>query len=125
VTSATDTAADGAAARVCAYLNTSTDGRPTGMLDGYAPGHQLALAFEMTVPAAVCDVEACEQVFFLLNVGDDPAFGTPDPRALEYRLKGHRSFSVGDIVTIDDRAYACAGFGFTPIPMPSTVEGQR
>ncbi|MBN1172641.1 MAG: hypothetical protein JXA67_10755 [Micromonosporaceae bacterium] len=105
---------------VRAYLNTTQDanGLPLGMLDGYQPGHELTLVFETTAPATDDDLTVCEQVFRLLNVGDDPEFGTPDPRALEYRFKGHRSLSVGDVVDVDGRYYACARFGFTAIDTP-------
>ena len=53
-----------------------------------------------------------EQVFMLFNVGDDPAFGTPDPRAVAYRGQQLRSLSVGDVVALDDAFYACARLGW-------------
>ncbi|GGM24097.1 hypothetical protein ACFFX1_10180 [Dactylosporangium sucinum] len=108
--------------QVRAFLNMAKDalGRPLGMLDGYATGHALALAFETTVMRSPeGDLAICEQVFCTLNVGDDPEFGTPDARAVAYRAQGHRSLSVGDVVAIDQRFYACARFGFKPIDPPA------
>lgn len=110
---------------VRAYLNNASDARgiPLGMLFGYEPGHEVALAFEATLPASD-DLRICELIFDLLNIGHDPDFSTtdfrtPDARALAYRADGHRSLAVGDLVTIDNRAYAYARRGFTPAPMPS------
>ncbi|MBS2537096.1 hypothetical protein KGQ20_30500 [Catenulispora sp. NF23] len=53
--------------------------------------------------------DICDSVWALLNVGDDPQAGTPDPRAVNYRRRGHRSLSVGDVAAVGD-------FGFTRIP---------
>src|SRR4051812_34243483 len=94
---------------VRAYLNTteSPEGIPLGMLCGYEDGHDLTLAFDDTTTATVEDEAICEQVFRLLNVGDDPEFNAAiDPRATTYRAQGHRSLSVGDVVAIDDRWYS-------------------
>lgn len=60
------------------------------------------------------DLVACEEAFHLFNVGDDPTFGEPDPRALEYRSKWLRSLSVGDVVEIDGRRHRCASMGWEP-----------
>ncbi|SOJ57007.1 hypothetical protein MSIMFB_04485 [Mycobacterium simulans] len=47
-----------------------------------------------------------ETVFAQLNID------TPDqPWALKYRLAGHRSLSVGDVVVIGETAWACAPTG--------------
>ena len=51
-------------------------------------------------------------VVMLLNVKEDPAFGPPDPRAVDYRLCRNRSLSVGDIVAVDGRFYACEPSGW-------------
>jgi hypothetical protein len=105
---------------VRAYLNSTygPHGIPIGMLSGYEPGHELELAFEASVAAAP-DLAICEEIFRLLNVGDDPEFGLPDLRALAYRAQGHRSLSVGDLVTVENRAYACARVGFVAVALPS------
>jgi hypothetical protein len=64
-----------------------------------------------------------EQVFMLFNVGDDPAFGTPDPRAVAYRGQRLRSLSVGDVVALDDAFYACASLGWQHLDTaPDTIE---
>lgn len=106
--------------KVRAYLNNTCGphGIPIGMLSGYEPGHELELAFEATFAAAP-DLTICEEVFRLLNVGDDPEFGLPDLRALAYRARGYRSLSVGDLVTVEDRAYACARVGFIAVALPA------
>lgn len=99
-------------------------GRHVGMLDGYRAGHDLALVYEYTVPddksaRFLLDGRTyAEDAFHLFNVGDDPAYGTPDPRAVEYRAKRLRSLSVGDVVVVGERAYACAALGWDPIAGP-------
>ncbi|HEY0697395.1 MAG TPA: hypothetical protein VGD43_06255 [Micromonospora sp.] len=45
-------------------------------------------------------------VYRLFNVGHDPQFGTPDPRAVVYRERGNRSLSVGDVVALNE---VCSG----------------
>jgi hypothetical protein len=50
---------------------------------------------------------ALETVFEQLNI-DDP----DQPWALKYRLAGHRSLSVGDVVVIGETAWACAPSGW-------------
>lgn len=50
---------------------------------------------------------ALETVFEQLNI-DDPT----TEWALKYRLAGHRSLSVGDVVVIGETAWACANSGW-------------
>lgn len=103
------------------YLNTTTDvsGRPKGFLDGYQPGDFLERVLEYRLPVlpTVAGINAAlEQVFFDLNVGDDPAFApVPKEAVLKYREAGNRSLSVGDVVEILDRRYAVARTGFCPL----------
>lgn len=61
--------------------------------------------------------DICEEVFRLLNVGDDPTFNEsgPDPRAVQYRMRGNRSLSVGDVIQIGVRWFACASSGWVPL----------
>lgn len=98
---------------VTVYHNSQEDehGRHVGMLDGYLHGHVLVPVARYTEDC-ILDVHACELAFHLFNVGDDPTFGTPDERAIEYRRRGNRSLSKGDVVCIqedgDTRWYACA-----------------
>lgn len=50
---------------------------------------------------------ALETVFEQLNIDDPTA-----EWALKYRLAGHRSLSVGDVVVIGETAWACADRGW-------------
>lgn len=118
--------------QVRAYHNVERDrfGRPLGMLDGYqAARDRLVLVYEANWPvtkevrAGAAHLAVCEKLFTLLNVGDDPEFGEPDATAVEYRGRGNRSLSVGDVVSIDGRFYTCASIGFEPIDVdPIIVE---
>ena len=106
------------------YHNVARDaaGRPLGMLDGYAPDHPVALVAELHLPTTGDDLadvaSTLATVFHLFNVGDDPEFGTPDPRAVDYRLRGNRSLSVGDVVALGDQHFACARISWDPIDPP-------
>lgn len=110
-----------------AYHNVAQDesGRPLGMLDGYAPGHPVVLVFQAIAPEGVGDLAACENVFRLLNVGEDPEFGEPDPAAIAYRARGNRSLSVGDLVSVGDRFYQCGRFGWTQLDADPVVVDQQ
>ena len=69
-----------------------------------------AAGFTLTVSGqpSTEQVKAClETVFEQLNI-DDP----DQPWALKYRLAGHRSLSVGDVVVIGETAWACAPSGW-------------
>ena len=78
-------------------------GHATALLAGYREGDRL-------VPVAAYDVEAragapdllilAEDAYRLFNIGDNPAFGAPDQRAVRYRAACNRSLSVGDVVQI-------------------------
>lgn len=97
----------------------------------YEPGHQMTITFTTTVDADdTADETLCEQVFALLNIGDDPADvgrpEAPDPRALNYRARGNRSLSTGDAVAVTRAGqqtayYAVAMIGFMAIDPPSIV----
>ncbi|MDU0293754.1 hypothetical protein [Saccharothrix longispora] len=71
------------------------------------------------------DVDLVESAFQLCNVGDDPEFGQPDPRAVRYRHRGNRSLSIGDIVAVDGRFYACQRIGWRRIPQPRQLNERR
>ena len=106
---------------VVVYLTTTTDnaGRPLGIISGYQPAHILepALTYRMSVLPTIAGIAAAlEQVFFDLNVGDDPAFvATPKAAVLRYRACGHRSLSVGDVVEVLDKRYTVDRCGFRQI----------
>jgi hypothetical protein len=95
----------------------------------YRQGHRLALAYECE-QASVLMTQAPYQLFDLFNIGDDPRFGTPDPRALAYRARGNRSLSVGDVLALTDSAggwihFTVTATGFRTIhpPHPATLTG--
>lgn len=112
---------------VRAYHNIGADleGRPTGFLDGFAPGDPVVWVFaaELDGERFGSDLAACEEVYKLLNVGDDPDImgGRPDPRAVAYRQAGNRSLSIGDLVSVAGRFYACASVGFTRLTVDPVV----
>jgi hypothetical protein len=83
----------------------------------YLPGDHVVEVFQTTASSGT-PMQVCEDMFELLNVGDDPDFGTPDPRAVAYRARRNRSLSIGDVVAVDGTFYACAPSGFIPIAPP-------
>ena len=101
------------------YHNISADGagRHLAYLDGYQAGDPVVCVFSTEVDRQRLSsiTEVTEAMYRLLNIGDDPDFGTPDPRALDYRARGNRSLSVGDLVAIDGDFHACAATGFVPV----------
>lgn len=105
------------------YLNVTQDphGRLVAMITGFQPGNEIVRVASVTVQAK--DVtSACERVFHLLNVGEDPTFGEPDQQAIAYRARRNRSLSVGDVLIADGAAMAVADFGFQPVQVePSQV----
>ncbi|WP_194923165.1 hypothetical protein [Catenulispora pinisilvae] len=96
--------------------------------DAYAPGHRLHEVFTDTV-ADVDPYDICDDVWTLLNIGEDPTFGPPDPRAVDYRRRGHRSLSIGDVVAVGvgvgvgvgEQFFAVADGGFTRITERPTI----
>lgn len=76
---------------------------------------------EADVTVVTTDIAVAERAFRLFNVGDDPDFGLVDHRAREYRDRGNRSLSVGDIVAVDGRYYTCTASGWRPITPPPLV----
>lgn len=108
---------------VTVFHNVATDdlGRSLGW-GGWEPEHEMVEVFSYKVadggPLAVLG-----HAFWLLNVGDDPHAGGPDPTAVRYRAKRLRSLSVGDVLVLgptpsrpESVAYACARIGWTEIP---------
>ncbi|MFL0579644.1 hypothetical protein [Dietzia sp. 179-F 9C3 NHS] len=101
------------------YLNADPD--RMAMVDGYRTGHPLRHCFQLPLTAdeqAMSREQLAERMFHLFNVGDDPAYGTPDERAIAYRLACNRSLSVGDVVEIDGTFLAVASCGFDVIAPP-------
>ncbi|TXI56470.1 hypothetical protein [Mycolicibacterium mageritense] len=97
------------------YLNQAT-GSTLGF-NRYAPARlHAALQFDMPVPQDTRPTKtavqaALESIFEQLNI-DDPT----ENWALQYRLVGHRSLSVGDVVRIGETAWAVASRGWQPVP---------
>ena len=82
---------------------------------GYQAGHSVTEVFVYTTARTTAsddDTVLLAAAYDLLNVKEDPAFGPPDPRAVHYRLCRNRSLSVGDIVAVDGRFYACEPSGW-------------
>jgi hypothetical protein len=109
--------------RVTAWHNIATDnkGHLIGMLDGYTHGHPLVPVATWDAPEVSVPLVVLEEAYALLNIGDDPAFGVPDERAVAYRARGNRSLSIGDVVQAGTTWAAVAVTGFTPIPEPDYV----
>lgn len=59
----------------------------------YMPGDRAVQVFATPAPPGAEHLAICEALWRLLNIGDDPDFGTPDPRAVAYRQRGNRSLS--------------------------------
>lgn len=120
-------------------IATDIDGRPLGMHDGFKPHHAVTPVMMIDLSATIMTglpsgtpgdegdaLSAAEVIYALLNVGDDPSFGQPDPRALTYRARGNRSLSVGDVIqfTADGAVtewWAVAVVGFTHVPTPESL----
>jgi hypothetical protein len=89
---------------------------------GYKPGQPLMRVARYTVPTDEIDALTIAQAaFHTFNVGDDPEFGAPDPKAVEYRKRKNRSLSVGDVVQVDQTWLACASAGWSEIEAPAWV----
>ncbi|MFF0532848.1 hypothetical protein ACFYT3_31300 [Nocardia amikacinitolerans] len=99
---------------IAVFLNND----PRALLDGYSPGAQLVLAYRYTLPAATAGTDPLllERVFAAFN--DHPVHPSDQPHAEAWIAKRLRSLSVGDVVALDDRYYACASVGWTSIPAP-------
>lgn len=82
---------------------------------GYKYGDPLTVVAEYDVAAVEADIpNVLEDAFTIFNVGDDPAFtrGQPYELAVQYRKRGNRSLSVGDVIWLDTAAYAVDRIGF-------------
>jgi len=84
------------------FLNDSV-----GHFDGYHVSHVLRPVFATTTDHTN-DRDALNYAFEQFNVGE-----TDD--AVQYRKKGLRSLSVGDVVMVDHRPYSCDSCGWTRI----------
>ncbi len=91
---------------------------PDTLFSGYLPGARLILAYRYTLPAVTAgeDRMLLERVFAAFN--DQPVHPDDQLHADAWAAKRLRSLSVGDVVAIDDRYYACAPVGWMSIPAP-------
>lgn len=109
--------------RADAYHNNDTE-----FFEPYTPPQTLTRVFTRVwrTNAPIVPAMACEQIFELLNIGDDPAFGIPDPQAVSYRKRGNRSLSIGDVVSLTPAGaptfwYALTRRGWEPIAAAPTI----
>jgi hypothetical protein len=100
-----------------------------GRFRAYQPGDALDRVFDLTVTADSPEA-ACEVVFAVCNSAPGELFCAPRYAEVvtEYRAARLRSLSVGDVLIIrpadsdadSGRAFACAVFGFDPLPAVPT-----
>lgn len=95
----------------------------TAMAGGYTAEHAVVEVYAYDDTNVTSDTELCERAFELFNGGDDG--GSVDHRALEYRDRGNRSLSVGDVVAIDGRCHACMPIGWQPIAPPRQIQAAQ
>ncbi|MBF6339804.1 hypothetical protein IU450_28515 [Nocardia abscessus] len=102
------------AATISVFLN--VDG--PSMRRHYHRGAPLLAAYEYTVPAAKVwsDELMLERAFATFN--GHPQHLDDHAHADAWAAQRHRSLSVGDVVAIDNRYYACERFGWARIPSP-------
>jgi hypothetical protein len=94
--------------------------------DGLGTGQREVFAYTLPDPAVGTTVDhgaTLDHIFMLFNVGDDPAFGEPEPLAVAYRVCRLRSLSVGDVVALDETYFACASVGWRRLDVPPVVDG--
>ncbi|WP_370973915.1 hypothetical protein [Amycolatopsis sp. cg9] len=93
-------------------------------LRGYESGQTVTEVFTYTTrpQGDTHDHTLADEAFELFNIGDDPQFGTPDPRALDYRARRNRSLSIGDVLGIDGRFYSCDASGWRELPEAPPVK---
>ncbi|UVS80591.1 hypothetical protein [Actinokineospora sp. UTMC 2448] len=95
------------------YLNSAPDA-----FRGYRPQHEVV---EVAAYLATRHDGVLDDAFHMFNVGDDPCFGPPDPRAVTYRLRGNRSLSVGDVIALDDEFHSCEPAGWRALTTPPLI----
>ncbi len=91
---------------------------PHSLLHGYTPSAPLVLAYEYAVPTAgpSADAMILERAFAAFN--GHPEHPDDHAHADAWADTRLRSLSVGDVVAIDDRHYACESAGWTRITAP-------
>lgn len=102
-------------------IGTDYQGRNVGFSDGYRPGHPLVPVYQYECTTAGEPEDVANDAFRVFNVGDDPAFGKPDPGAQRYRALGNRSLSKGDVVQVGQTWLACASRGWDRVSAPEWI----
>ncbi|WP_406274514.1 hypothetical protein OH799_01315 [Nocardia sp. NBC_00881] len=92
---------------------------PHSLLHGYTPAPPLILAYEYTIPVggAPADAVILERPFAAFN--GHPERPDDNAHANAWADKRLRSLSVGDVIAIDDRHYACQSVEWTRITAPA------
>lgn len=91
---------------------------PHSLLHGYTHAAPLILAYQYTIPAATppADAVILERAFAAFN--GHPEHPDDHAHADAWADQRLRSLSVGDVVALDDRYYACQSVGWAPITAP-------
>ncbi|WP_433194413.1 hypothetical protein ACQP1G_37500 [Nocardia sp. CA-107356] len=91
---------------------------PHSLLHGYTRDAPLVLAYEynVTTAAAPADAVILERAFAAFN--SHPEHPDDHAHADAWAEKPLRSLSVGDVVAIEDRYYACESSGWMRIAAP-------
>lgn len=98
-------------------IQTDEDGRPTGFF-GHSEGDLLRRVYTYTPGTTSPDDQLLEEAFEMFNRDpEDFPIGAKRDLSLSYRLRELRSLSTGDVVQIDDRAYACKSVGWVRIDL--------
>ncbi len=109
-------AADPAAATVTITLwhniASGAHDRPTGLLDGYQPGHPMVRVFTYQTRPAGRSPEALADEAFAIGNGH-PVDAAGQELSRRYYARQLRSLSVGDVVTIGEAPLAVARAGWT------------
>lgn len=106
--------------------------RRDAMEFGYRPADSVTEVFSYHLDLAreVPSEVIADEAYRLFNVGHDPDFGIPDPRAAAYRARRNRSLSTGNIVRLrDDRTnnvdwLAITPLGWAELDAPPLIDNQ-
>jgi len=96
-------------------------------LRGYQAGQTVTEVFAYDQPTLdTDDLGLAERAFEpLFNIGDDPSFGEPDQRAVDYRSRGNRSLSVGDVIAIDELFLSCDSSGWRELDQEPDIQQRQ
>ena len=88
--------------------------RPTGMLEGYQPGHPMVRVFTYQAdPAGRRPEDLAEEAFAICNGHPHDPGG--EGLARRYYERELRSLSKGDVVAVGEAGLAVASAGWTPV----------